>query len=59
MMEKSALAVEDQGCTPTVFHSTVFTITYKLAVYSPAERANTLPLFHLYPYMHFKEGTSK
>ncbi len=28
------------------------TITYKVAVYAPAERADTLPLFHLYPYMY-------
>ncbi len=36
-------------CTPTSFHST---ITYKVAVDTPAERADTLPLFHLYPYMY-------
>ncbi len=29
---------------------TIFTITYKVTVYAPAERADTLPLFHLYPY---------
>jgi hypothetical protein len=28
---------------------TLFTITYKVAVYAPAERADTLPLFHPYP----------
>jgi hypothetical protein len=28
------------------------TITHKVAVYAPAERADTLPLFHLYPYMY-------
>ncbi len=28
------------------------TITYKVAVYAPAERADTLPLFLLYPYMY-------
>jgi hypothetical protein len=27
----------------------IFTIMYKVAVYGPAERADTLPLFHLYP----------
>ncbi len=27
-------------------------ITYKGAVYAPGERANTLPLFHLYPYIY-------
>jgi hypothetical protein len=31
---------------------TLFTITYKVAVDTPAERADTLPLFHLYPYMY-------
>ncbi len=30
---------------------TIFTITYKVAVYAPAERAGTLPLIHLYPYV--------
>jgi hypothetical protein len=47
MMEKSALAGEGGGCTPTPFHSV--TITYKVAVYAPAERADKPPLFHLYP----------
>jgi hypothetical protein len=28
---------------------TLFTITNKVSVYAPAERAGTLPLFHLYP----------
>ncbi len=27
-------------------------ITYKVVVYAPAERADTLPLFHLYPIMY-------
>jgi hypothetical protein len=27
---------------------TLFTITYKVAVHAPAERADTLNLFHLY-----------
>jgi hypothetical protein len=49
MMEKCALAGEGGGCTPTPFHS--ITITYKVAVYSPAERADTLHVFHIYPYM--------
>jgi hypothetical protein len=49
MMEKSALAGEGGGCTPTPgpFHS--ITIKYKVAVYTPAERADTLPVFSLYP----------
>ncbi len=28
------------------------TITYKVVVFTPAERADTLPLFLLYPYMY-------
>jgi hypothetical protein len=49
MMEKSAMAGEGWGggCTPTPFQT--ITITYKVAVYDPAERADTLPLFHLHP----------
>ncbi len=47
MMEKSALAGEGGGCTPTPFRP--ITITYKVAVYAPAERADALPVFHLYP----------
>ncbi len=37
------------GCTPSPFLST---ITSKVVVYAPAERAATLPLFLLYPYMY-------
>jgi hypothetical protein len=47
MMEKSPLAGEVGGCTPTTGQH--ITITYKVAVYTPAERADTFPLFHLYP----------
>ncbi len=47
MMEKSALADEGGRCTPTPSYPITF--TYKVAVYAPAERADTLPLFHLYP----------
>ncbi len=47
MMEKSALAGEGGGCMPIPFQP--ITITYKVAVYAPAERTDTLPLFHLYP----------
>jgi hypothetical protein len=36
------------GCPPPF---TISTITYKV-VYAPAERAETLPLFLLYPYMY-------
>jgi hypothetical protein len=34
------------GARPSPF--TLFTITYKVAVHAPAERADTLNLFHLY-----------
>ncbi len=44
---------EGGGTRPPPF--TLFTITYKVAVYAPAERADTLPQFHLYPY----NGASK
>ncbi len=38
------------GCArPPPF--TLCTITYKVALYDPAERADTLPLFNLYPYV--------
>jgi hypothetical protein len=51
MMEKSAQAGEGGGCTPTPFH--YITITYKVVMYaSTTERADTLPLFLLYPYMY-------
>jgi hypothetical protein len=43
MMEKSALAGEGGKCTPTPFQP--ITITYKVGMYAPAERADTLPLF--------------
>jgi hypothetical protein len=49
MMEKSALGGEGGGawgCTPT--SSQPITITYKVAVYAPAEWAGTFTLFHLY-----------
>jgi hypothetical protein len=51
MMEKSALAGEGGGCTPTPFQP----ITY--CSVAPAERADTLLLFHLYPYMCSVLGT--
>ena len=38
------------GARPPPF--TLSTITYKVVVYAPAERADTLPLFRLYPYMY-------
>jgi hypothetical protein len=42
--------VRVRGSTPTPLSTS--TITYKVAVYAPAERAETLPLFLLYPYMY-------
>ncbi len=46
MMEKSALAGEGGGCTPTSF--TLVTLTYKVAVqYASAERADTLNLYSI------------
>ncbi len=38
------------GSRPYPF--TIFTITYKVAVSAPAERADPLTLFHLYPYVY-------
>jgi hypothetical protein len=50
MMEKLSQAGEGGGggARPPPF--TIFTITNKIAVYAPAERADTLHLFHLYLY---------
>jgi hypothetical protein len=39
-----------EGASPSPF--TISTITYKVAVHAPAERAETLPLFLLYPCMY-------
>jgi hypothetical protein len=50
MMEKLAQAC-GWGHKPTIFHYIV-TITYKVAVYAPAEWADTLILFHLDQYMY-------
>jgi hypothetical protein len=48
---KSAQAGEGGGSRhPPLF--TISTITYKVEVFAPAERADTLPLFLLYPYMN-------
>ncbi len=43
-------------CTPTSCHY-ISTIPYKVVVYSPAQRADTLPLFLLYHYMYSVGGT--
>jgi hypothetical protein len=40
MTEKLAQASEGKGCTPTSFLYKVFTITYKVAMYATAERAD-------------------
>jgi hypothetical protein len=50
MMEKLSQPGEDEGARPPPF--TLSTITDKVVVYVPAERADTLPLFLLYPYMY-------
>jgi hypothetical protein len=52
MMEKLAQPVVGGGCTPSPFHYTVSTITYKVVGYAPAERADTLTLSPFYPYMY-------
>jgi hypothetical protein len=49
-MEKSALAGEEWGFTPTLFQPII--ITYKVAVYAPAEWTDALAVFHLYQYMY-------
>ncbi len=38
------------GACPLAF--TISTIMYKVVMYAPAERADTLPLFLIYPYMY-------
>ncbi len=52
MMEKLAQPGEGGGCTSIPIHY-IYTITYKVEVYAPAEWAGPLPLFLLllYPYM--------
>ncbi len=52
MRVKLALAGEGGGCTAHPPPLITFTITSKVAVYAPAEWANTLTLFHLYQYMY-------
>ncbi len=37
--------------TPTAFHY-IYRHVLRVVVYDPAERADTLPLFLLYPYMY-------
>jgi hypothetical protein len=43
MTEKLAQAGEGGGCTPTPFHY-IYHHVYKVVVYVPAEKADTLPL---------------
>jgi hypothetical protein len=45
MMEKFTQVSEGGGARHPL---SLFTITYKVAVYAPAEWADTLALFHLY-----------
>jgi hypothetical protein len=49
MIEKSAQPGEEGGARPPPF--TIYTIKYKIVVYAQAERADTLLLFLLYPYL--------
>ncbi len=49
MMEKLAQASEGGGARPPPF--SIFTITCKVAVSALDERADILPLFHLYLYV--------
>jgi hypothetical protein len=51
MMVKSAQAGEGGGCTARPSPFTLSTITYKVVVYSSAEKAGTLPLLLLYPFI--------
>jgi hypothetical protein len=51
MMVKSAQPGEAGGCARPP-PSNLSTFTSKVVVYAPAERADTLPLVLLYPYIH-------
>ena len=50
MRVKLAWLIRVRGARPPPFIT--FTITSKVAVYAPAEWADTLTLFHLYQYMY-------
>jgi hypothetical protein len=54
MMEKSGQAGEGGECMPAHPLSLYLPSPAKLqcTLYAPAERADTFPLFHLYPYMY-------
>jgi hypothetical protein len=56
MMVKLAQPGEGGGAGHPPF--TLSTITSKVVVYAPAERADTLPLFLLYPYMYSAGNSS-
>jgi len=56
MMKKSALAGGGGRCTPTPCQP--ITITYKVEVYAPAERADTLPSISSLSYMYSLVKTS-
>jgi hypothetical protein len=53
MMVKSARSGEGGDARPLPF--TLSNLTSKVVVYAPAERAYTLPLFLLYPYMYSED----
>jgi hypothetical protein len=53
MKEISASLVRVGGARLPTF--TISAITYKVVVYALAERADTLPVFLLYPYIHSVE----
>jgi hypothetical protein len=52
-MVKSARSGEGGDARPLPF--TLSNVTSKVVVYAPAERAYTLPLFLLYPYMYSED----
>ncbi len=57
MMAKLASLVRVGSEHPPRFIRYSYTITYKVAVYAPAEQTDTLPLFHLYPYIPYSVVT--
>ncbi len=52
MTEQSAQPSEGGRCTPTPFHYSISTVTYKVVVYALGEWADTIPLLLLYPCMY-------
>ena len=48
--KKNGIGMSSLSKRPPPF--TISTITYKVVLYAPAERAGTLPLFLLYPYKY-------